>query len=76
MHPGNLSARKSPASCSVGYIDNWDGLIYWYVKYIGQQAEFLKDKYLNSRYRAAKSAIEHNATLNRTRPARVERIKV
>jgi len=61
---------------SPGCIGDWDGLIYWYVKYIGQHTEFLKDKYLNSWYRAAKSAIEHNTALNRTRSARAERIKV
>lgn len=41
-----------------GRVDDWDGMVHWYVEYIGQHAEFLEDKYLSSWYRAAKNAIE------------------
>ncbi|MDR0716000.1 MAG: HNH endonuclease [Azoarcus sp.] len=41
-----------------GRLDDWDGLIYWYIKYIDQHGEFLKYKYLSSWYYVAKSAIE------------------
>jgi hypothetical protein len=49
-----------------GCLDDWDGLINWYVKYIDQHKEFLKDKYLSSWYRAAISTIEHNTELQST----------
>ncbi len=38
--------------------DEWDGMVHWYMDYISQYGEFLKDNYLKSWYRAAQIAVK------------------
>ena len=41
-----------------GRLDDWDGMINWYVSHIGQNPEFLENNpYLSAWYRAAKRAL-------------------
>ena len=41
-----------------GRLDEWDGMISWYVTYMDQNRSFLKDNYLSTWYRAAKRALD------------------
>lgn len=41
-----------------GNLDDWDGMIRWYVSHISQNREILEDNYLSSWYRAAKRSFQ------------------
>ena len=42
-----------------GDLDDWDGMIRWYVAHINQSRKFLDDNYLSSWYRVAKSELSN-----------------
>jgi len=43
-----------------GDLDEWDGLINWFLDYIKTNPKTLNDNYLKSWYKAAINATEHN----------------
>lgn len=44
---------------SQGNLDNWDGMISWYIAYLDDNPQFLENKYLYSWHRAATSQMSN-----------------
>ena len=39
-----------------GKLEEWDGLFYWFLEYIGNHKDYLQDRYIQRWYRAATRA--------------------
>lgn len=45
-----------------GKLDDWDGMVFWYINHVEKFSELLTDSYLSIWYRAARRAVAHHAT--------------